>query len=159
MSEQDQPKGPELPKEIDGVPIREPGSVYLPKQLAPVEGDTPVETKILIKVKSPKDDLERCVHAAVELGGTSYFGLHKGDPVFKTEMDPQKFFKYLLDSGVWLKGLFLIETYANGFQNVKVLVPTWIRCEGCRKVVAFRDAFSRQDQPTCDECLQKAMGL
>lgn len=159
MPEQEQPKRPELPKEIDGVPIRKPGSVYLPKQLAPVEGDTPTDTKILIKVKSQKDDLERCVHAAISLGGTSYFGMYKGDPIFKSEVNPQDFFKHLLDSGVWVKGLFLIDTYANGFQNVRVIVPTWIKCEGCKEIMAFKEAFSRQDQPMCDACLQKAMGL
>ena len=151
------PSNPELPEEIDGVPIREPGSVYLPEQLGPIDGDEPTETKILIKVKSKKDDLERCVHAAVALGGTSYFGLYKGDPIFKSGVDPQAFFKHLLDAGVWVEGLFLIDTYANGFRNVRVIVPTWIKCGGCEKIVVFHDAFSRQDQPICNDCLHKMM--
>lgn len=141
------------------MPIRKPGSVYLPKQLAPIPGDTPIEVKILIKVKSEKDDLEKCVNTAVKLGGTSYFGLYHGDPVFKTELDPQEFFKQLLDAGVWLKGLFIIETYYNGFQNVRALIPTWARCEGCGQTMKFDRAFSRHGRPMCDSCLQKLIEL
>lgn len=152
-------KRPELPDDIEGVPIRKPGSVYLPKQLAPVPGDEPLEVKILVKVLSHKDDLERCVAEAVVLGGTSYFGLYKGDPVFKSEIEPMEFFRLLLEARIGLRGLMLIESYAGGFQNVRAIIPEWVTCSKCRGKVPYRSSFSRVEDPICDECLQKEFEL
>lgn len=156
---------PELPDEIDGVPIRKPGSVYLPEQLAPVKGDEPINTKYLVRIDNLDDDLEKCVRTATSLGGTKYLGLYSNRdlgaeriPVFESEFDPQTFLKLMLEAGVKVRGIILLDTYVNGFQTTRALVPTWIKCDGCGRVMSYQ-LFSRSGQSLCDGCLSAAIEI
>lgn len=131
-----------------------PVVVTLPGQVVPNPGDKPIDRpKVIVRLDDNKADLERAVEASMKLGGVTYLGLHKGDAIFESELDPDRFMIELLDVGVKVNKVMVKTAYDSGAVSIQGLLPLVITCSKCGKKMFARAEFSRTGKQLCSECL------